>query len=326
MAPIAVACVVTACAFPAQLSHLAPAVPWLFALVSFQGALTNKLRNLAQAAGRSVPMLLTIAFASGVMPVAAFLLAKALFGSSMHLVTGIVLEYSVPVAAISTMWISMFGGNVAEGLATLMVSSVLAPVTIPATLQVLLGHAVHVDAGPMMLNVILTVALPAVLGMGLNDVTGGWAARRLSPGLMPAARVAIVLVIASNATSAAPYLTHLTHLTPQLVGVLVFILLFASTGYLAGLALARLARQDVPGTVSMVFQCGMRNISCGAVIAAQFFPPAVMFPVVAGTLFQQVLAATYGKLMGRILGVRPDAPALGDALSTTPESTAPVAH
>lgn len=326
MAPIAVACVVAACAFPAQLSHLAPAVPWLFALVSFQGALTNKLRNLAQAVSRPVPMLLTIAFASGVMPVVAFLLAKALFGSNIHLVTGIVLEYSVPVAAISTMWISMFGGNVAEGLATLMVSSVLAPVTIPATLQVLLGHAVHVDAGPMMLNVILTVALPAVLGMGLNDVTHGWAARRFSPDLMPAARVAIVLVIASNATSAAPYLTNLT---PRLVGVLVFILLFASTGYLAGLALARVAGQDVPGTVSMVFQCGMRNISCGAVIAAQFFPPAVMFPVVAGTLFQQVLAAAYGKVMGRVLGVRPDAPAPGDAASAasaTSAPTAPAAH
>ena len=79
----------------------------------------------------------------------------------------------------------------------------------------------------------------------------------------------------------------------------------------------------------MVFQCGMRNISCGAVIAAQFFPPAVMFPVVAGTLFQQVLAATYGKLMGRILGVRPDAPAPGDAASAasaTSVPTAPAAH
>ena len=326
MAPIAIACVVAACAFPAQLSHLALAVPWLFALVSFQGALTNGLRNLAEAARRPAPMLITIAFASGVMPVVAFLLARALFGSSVHLVTGIVLEYSVPVAAISTMWISMYGGNVAQGLATLMVSSVIAPVTIPATLQVLLGHAVRVDALPMVLNVVLTVALPAVLGMVLNDATRGWAARRLSPDLMPAARVAIVLVIASNATSAAPYLTNLTS---RLVGVLVFILLFASTGYLAGLALARVAGQDVPGTVSMVFQCGMRNISCGAVIAAQFFPPAVMFPVVAGTLFQQVLAATYGKVMGRVLGVRPDAPAPGDATSAasaTSAPTAPAAH
>lgn len=323
MAPIAVACVVAACAFPAQLSHLAPAVPWLFALVSFQGALTNGLRNLAQAVRRPVPMLLTVAFASVVMPVVAFLLARALFGSNVHLVTGIVLEYSVPVAAISTMWISVYGGNVAQGLATLMVSSVIAPATIPATLQVLLGHAVRVDAGPMMLNVVLTVALPAVLGMGLNDVTRGWAARRLSPGLMPAARVAIVLVIASNATSAAPYLTHLS---PMLVGVLVFILVFASSGYLVGLALARAARQDVPGTVCMVFQCGMRNISCGAVIAAQFFPPAVMFPVVAGTLFQQVLAATYGKLMGRVLGVRPDAPAPGGVPSVPAAPNAPMAH
>lgn len=305
MAPIAIGCVVAACLFPAQLSCLKPAVPWLFALVSFQGALTNGLHNLVHAVRHPLPMVATIILASVVMPVVAFVLAEALFGSSPNLVTGLVLEYSVPVAAISTMWIAMYGGDVAQGLATLMVSSLLAPATIPATLQILLGHAVHVDAGPMMLSVVMTVALPALCGMLLNDLTRGWAGSSLSPVVMPAARVAIVLVIASNATGAAPYLTHLT---PQLVGVLAFILAFASTGYLAGLALARRLGQDVPSTVAMVFQCGMRNISCGAVIAAQFFPAQVMFPVVAGTLFQQVLAATYGKLMGRLLGVAPDSP------------------
>ncbi|MFR8351665.1 MAG: hypothetical protein ACLVB1_02205 [Blautia obeum] len=32
----------------------------------------------------------------------------------------------------------------------------------------------------------------------------------------------------------------------------------------------------------------MRNISAGAVIAAAYFPGEVMFPVMIGTLFQQV--------------------------------------
>ena len=41
----------------------------------------------------------------------------------------------------------------------------------------------------------------------------------------------------------------------------------------------------------------MRNISAGAVLAASYFPPEVMFPVMIGTLFQQVLAATYGVLL-----------------------------
>ena len=44
----------------------------------------------------------------------------------------------------------------------------------------------------------------------------------------------------------------------------------------------------------------MRNISAGAVIAAAYFPGEVMFPVMIGTLFQQVLAACYGSLIKRL--------------------------
>jgi predicted Na+-dependent transporter len=41
----------------------------------------------------------------------------------------------------------------------------------------------------------------------------------------------------------------------------------------------------------MTLCCGMRNINAGAVIAAAYFPPEVMFPVMIGTLFQQLLAS-----------------------------------
>ena len=52
----------------------------------------------------------------------------------------------------------------------------------------------------------------------------------------------------------------------------------------------------------MTFNSGMRNISAGAVIAAAYFPPAVMFPVMIGTLFQQVLAAAYAQLITKRYG------------------------
>ena len=49
----------------------------------------------------------------------------------------------------------------------------------------------------------------------------------------------------------------------------------------------------------MMYGTGMRNISAGAVIAAAYFPGEVMFPVMIGTLFQQVLAALFGKLLAQ---------------------------
>lgn len=124
--------------------------------------------------------------------------------------------------------------------------------------------------------------------------------------LAPAAKVALVLVILSNSTGVSPYMRNLT---PQLVGVIVFIGLFASTGYFWGLVIAKLWRRPRETMVTMTYQTGMRNISAGAVLAAQYFPGEVMFPVMMGTLFQQVLAACFGSFM-RWLLAREDA-ALG---------------
>ena len=50
----------------------------------------------------------------------------------------------------------------------------------------------------------------------------------------------------------------------------------------------------------MTYLVGMRNISAGAVIAGEYFPGEVMFPVVIGTLFQQVLAAGFGTALRRL--------------------------
>lgn len=50
----------------------------------------------------------------------------------------------------------------------------------------------------------------------------------------------------------------------------------------------------------MTYLVGMRNISAGAVIAGEYFPGEVMFPVVIGTLFQQVLAAGFGSALRRL--------------------------
>lgn len=306
LAFIAPICVALGVLFPSQLAFLKPWVTPLFAFMTFQGALGNNLSNLGRTFAHPAPMLVTLAVSTVAMPLVSFALGTLLFGGSPNLVLGIVLEYSVPVAVVSTMWIGMFGGDVSLGLATLLVSTVLSPVTIPLTLHVLLGQTVEVDVAGMMGDMLVQIALPALAGMVVNDLSHGWGKAELSPVLAPAAKVALVLVILSNSTGVAPYMRNLT---PQLVGVIVFIGLFASTGYFWGLLIAKLWRRPREAMVTMTYQTGMRNISAGAVLAAQYFPGEVMFPVMMGTLFQQVLAACFGSFM-RWLLAREDA-ALG---------------
>ena len=106
-----------------------------------------------------------------------------------------------------------------------------------------------------------------------------------------------MLVVLTNSTGVAPYVRDLT---PTLAAVALFICVFAACGYALGLLAARAMRVSDERAVSMTYLVGMRNISAGAVIAGEYFPGEVMFPVVIGTLFQQVLAALFGSLLRRL--------------------------
>ena len=298
LAYIAPICVLLGVLFPDQIGVLRPFVTALFALMTFQGALNNNLMNVVDTFRHPTAMLATLLISIVAIPLAAFGLGSLFFGDNINIMCGIVLEYCVPVAVVSTMWINMFDGDLSQGLATVLVSTVLAPFTIPLTLQLLLGKSVSVDVASMMLDMLVQIALPAVAGMAVNDLTHGWGKATLSPVLAPAGKIALVLVILSNSTRVSPYVRNLT---PQLAGVTVFIGLFAASGYFWGLVVSRLWKRPRATQITMTFQTGMRNISAGAVIAAQYFPGEVMFPVIIGTLFQQVLAATFGSFMSWLL-------------------------
>lgn len=295
MAFVSPACVVLGVLFP-QIGAMRPLVIPLFAFMTFQSSLSNTFGNLARTVRHPAPMLVSLALASVVMPCAACALATALFGTNPNLVCGVVLEYSVPIAVVCAMWTNMLGGDPALSLATILVSTVAAPFTIPLTLHALLGQTIEVDAARMMGEMIVSIALPALAGTAANDLTHGRAARELSPVIAPAAKIALVLVILTNSTGVAPYVRNLT---PTLVAVAAFICAFSAGGYAIGLLAARVMRRPYDQTASMTYLVGMRNISAGAVIAGEYFPGEVMFPVVIGTLFQQVLAACFGNLLRR---------------------------
>jgi BASS family bile acid:Na+ symporter len=194
------------------------------------------------------------------------------------------------------MWVSLYEGNMSLTLGTLLISTCMAPFTIPATLQLLMGATVEVDAAGMILDMLFMIAIPALLGTALNDRTQGRAKKELSPVLAPLARILTILVITTNSTSLS---TFIFNLTPELAGVLVLIGFLASSGYVWGFLAARLMHLKRADAVGMTFLCAMKNISAGAIIAQEYFPAITLFPVMTGTLFNQFFAALFGKLFGK---------------------------
>ena len=302
MVVIVLCCLAAGILLPQAFAPLRSAVPTFFAIMSFQSALGITLRGLKDAVVHPLAIVLALVYVHVLSPLIAFLVGTALFGADSDLVVGIVLEYCVPVATSSIMWVAMYRGNLAIALATLLVSVFASPFAVPLTLHLLFGTVVEVNALGMVLDMLYMVVVPSVVGIVVNEATHGLGTRTLSASLMPLARLMLVVIIATNSSAISDFVFHLT---PQLAGVLVFVGLFASFNFLMGAAFACVFRQRRERAVAMLFQSGMRNISAGAVLAMQYFPPASLFAVMAGVLFQQVLAALFGKVADRLLSRLP---------------------
>ena len=260
MALVTPTCLLLGVCFPDIAKCGLPYVPAVFAFMTFAGALKSRFKDVANVFRHPGSLLIIMLLVHVVIPTAACGAGHLFFGNNMELITGMVLEFAVPTAVVSLMWVTIYDGNSPLSLSLVVLDTVLAPFLIPATLKILLGSAVTIDPARMMRELIFMVALPAVVAM------------------------------------VAPYIRDMNM---QRVKVALAILVLAASGYALGWFVAYIFRKDRSTAVSMMYGTGMRNISAGAVIAAAYFPGEVMFPVMIGTLFQQVLAALFGKLLAQ---------------------------
>ena len=271
MALVTPTCLLLGVCFPDIAKCGLPYVPAVFAFMTFAGALKSRFKDVANVFRHPGSLLLVHV----VIPTAACGAGHLFFGNNMELITGMVLEFAVPTAVVSLMWVTIYDGNSPLSLSLVVLDTVLAPFLIPATLKILLGSAVTIDPARMMRELIFMVALPAVVAMVLNQITDG-KVMETWPG-----KLALIFVVTSNSSKVAPYIRDMNM---QRVKVALAILVLAASGYALGWFVAYIFRKDRSTAVSMMYGTGMRNISAGAVIAA---------------LFQQVLAALFGKLLAQ---------------------------
>jgi BASS family bile acid:Na+ symporter len=282
--------------FDEALGRLIVFVPYIFAFMTFTGTVNASFRELAGVGKKPLPLLLSLAVIHVVMPLFALGVGTLFFSGSPYFISGMVIESSVPCAIASLMWNNIAKGSPVLTLSVVLLDTLGTPFLLPATLSVLLGTNVKIDTTDMMRSLLWMVALPALVSMTLNQLPGK-PGKKLAPVLAPYGKIALVLVITINSTRISPFVRSMT---PQLYGIAFSILLIAVSGYAAGLLLARATKQPDDITASMTFCCGMRNITAGAVIAAAYFPPQVMFPVMIGTVFQQLTASLYARLLARL--------------------------
>lgn len=294
MAVLIVAFVLVGITFPDIFSPINDYTMALFAFMTFANSLGGGFREMADVARRPLPVVVIFAILHVAMPLLALAAGKLLFPEAPLFTTGLVLEYAIPTGVASLLWVSIGRGNTSMCLSVVLLDTLLAPFVIPLTLRVLLGSVVEMDTASMVGNLMIMVAIPALLAMTLFQMTRGRVAATVKPRLAPFAKLTMLVLVLANATGCAPFLRDIT---PTLVKLICAVFALCLLGFFLGYQAARLLKADFPTAVTMSLNSGIRNIAAGSVLAIAYFPGDVLFPVAFSPLFLQATTAVIVKIL-----------------------------
>ena len=191
-------CLILGVCFSDIAKHGLPLVTWVFAFMTFAGALKSSFRDVANVFRNPKVLLVSLVIIHIFVPCIACGLGHLIFPYNANLIAGMVLEFSVPTAVSGLMWITVYDGNGPLSLSLVVIDTILAPFIIPVALQLLLGSKITMDVGEMMSDLIFMVAIPAIAAMCLNQISKGKVKEIWPSKLAPFSKLALMYVVTCN--------------------------------------------------------------------------------------------------------------------------------
>ncbi|TDQ33731.1 bile acid:sodium symporter family protein [Aureibacillus halotolerans] len=283
--------------FSGFFSIYVPLVPFIFSFITFASTLAISPSDLTKIVKHPLPIIVSLGIIQGILPLLAYLVGHLFFSNDVNTMTGLVLAFAIPTGIVSLMWVSIFNGSRSLTLAIILANMIISPFVLPLTLNLLFGGQIAMDTFGVMEGLVYMVVLPSAAGIFVNFLRKGktmWMSKRFAPF----SKLCLLVVIMINGSIAAPYFKDVNGMVVELFFV---VLALAITGYFLGLGFSKWLSFSSETAISVMFNCGMRNIGVGAAIAVVYFPPAVSLPVIIGALFQQIVAALAGRMVSKRL-------------------------
>ncbi|MEV5030168.1 bile acid:sodium symporter family protein [Paenibacillus sp. LPE1-1-1.1] len=282
--------------FASQLQPYIKSVPYLFAYVTLTMAIGCGLGQLRAVMKRPGIMALTFLIAHVLSPLVAYALGALAFGADSPYVVGLVLFTIIPIGVSTVLWVGMSGGSVPLMLAMVVLDSALSPLVVPAGIHLFFDSAVEVKAGPIIMDLLVIIVLPTIIGVGLNQMSRGRIQHAVAPYTSPLSKFCFVAVVSLNASAIAPHLDKLKQDMALLVPVVIVLVgICYAFGYIGTAGLRNYEQQ-----VTVSYATGMRNISLGIVLALGYFSPLAAVPVVLSILIQQPLATVHHYVLQKL--------------------------
>ncbi|MBC8737469.1 bile acid:sodium symporter family protein [Paraburkholderia sp. UCT31] len=286
---------------PASFSGVAPHVTTLLTIIMLAMGVTLSAGDFLRVFSRPAPVIAGIVLHYLVMPLAAWVIARAL-RMPPDLTAGMVLVGSVASGTASNVMIYLARGDVALSVTISALSTLVGVFATPLLTRLYVDASIVVDVHGMLMSILQIVALPIVIGLVVNHLFGKLV-RKIEPILPLVSMVAIVLIIGAVVGG-----TQKSIASVGLV-VMVGVILHNGIGLLGGYWGGRLLGFDEAVCRTLAIEVGMQNSGLAATLGKLYFTPLAALP---GALF-----SVWHNLSGSLLaGVWAGRPATG---STHPD-------
>ena len=252
---------------PALFLPLSPWTGWLLATVMFGMGATLQPADFRRVLQRPAPVLAGLALHYGIMPLAAWAIARAL-SMPADLAAGMILTGSVASGTASTVMVYVARADVALSVTIGALSTLAGIVMTPLLAWLYIAKGMQLDVFGLLRSILVIVALPVVLGIGANRLLGsGW--KRVLPLVSMLCVVVIIGVVVAASRGS------LARLGPSvLLGVVLHNALGLLGGYWGGRALG-----FEPATCrTLAFEVGMQNSGLAATLARSYISPVAALP------------------------------------------------
>jgi len=266
----------------------------LFAYMTFISALRTTFQDVVRILAKPLVPLWSLFLIHGIAPLAAWGVGLWIYPDNFHMRLGLLLGSTIPIAVTSVIWTTIANGDIALALVTVTLDTLLIPFLIPVFFRIMLGSSITINYGNMVIQLLLMVTIPSILGMMVNEITKGRLENfSVSVGGVTA-KIANLFVFFINSAIVLPNIQWDLSVAKMMMIVLALVSVNYFIGFIGSYFLKDRRKEVV---TAMIFNVGMRNTSFGSVLAISYFPATVALPIILTLLFQQPIAAIISEFL-----------------------------
>ena len=266
-------------------------INWLLGIVMFGMGLTLKMDDFKVVFSRPKDIIIGFIAQFTLMPLIAFLLAKA-FNLPTEIAVGVILVGTCPGGTSSNVMTYLSKGDVPLSVGMTAVSTLFAPLMTPLLTLLYAGQRVDVNAVAMFLSIVKVVLVPIALGLVCNyffeKVT-----REIVRILPLISTIAIIMIIASVVSANSARL--------KTVGVMIVIVVILHNllGYATGFGVGKLLRLNTTKCRALSIEVGMQNSGLATSLAATHFAqyPLATIPGAVFSVWHNISGAVYANFL-----------------------------